>query len=188
MVAQFIDVTASRQARALLEFQANHDPLTELKNRRAVLAALAATLSHPARTGTRLAVLYCDLDRFKPVNDADGHGVGDEVLVEAGRRIRRCVRQGRRTQGGDGVVRGPGAERRGRTCATRRSRCAIAQRRLTHAARRTDVLVTLECRHRAGRVWDNSMMCSPRRTARYEAKNAGRDRVVAYADLDADSL
>lgn len=95
VVAQFIDVTAARQARALLEYQANHDPLTSLKNRRAVMAAMAATLAHPPRSGSRgLAVLYCDLDRFKPVNDEFGHAPGDQLLIEVGRRIRRCVRVG----------------------------------------------------------------------------------------------
>ncbi len=94
VVAQFIDVTAARQARGLLEFQANHDPLTGLKNRRAMLAALATTLSQPPRHVVRLAVLYCDLDGFKPINDRFGHAVGDEVLEEVARRIRRCVRTG----------------------------------------------------------------------------------------------
>lgn len=94
VVAQFIDVSQARQARALLEFQANHDPLTSLKNRRAVMAAMATTLVHPRRSGSRLAVLYCDLDAFKPVNDAFGHAIGDELLTEVGRRIRRCVRIG----------------------------------------------------------------------------------------------
>jgi diguanylate cyclase (GGDEF)-like protein/PAS domain S-box-containing protein len=95
VVAQFIDVTQARQARALLEFQANHDPLTSLKNRRAVMAAMAATLAHPPRSGSRgLAVLYCDLDLFKPVNDQFGHAPGDQLLTEVGRRIRRCVRVG----------------------------------------------------------------------------------------------
>ncbi len=94
VVAQFIDVTQQRKAQALLEFQANHDPLTNLKNRRAVMSVMASVQSHPARTGDRLAVLYCDIDHFKPVNDQYGHGLGDEVLTEVGRRIRRCVRVG----------------------------------------------------------------------------------------------
>lgn len=92
LVAQFVDITQARQVRALLDYEANHDPLTELKNRRAVIAQLTATLSHSPRKGSRLAVLYCDLDEFKPVNDTFGHAVGDEVLTEVGRRIARCVR------------------------------------------------------------------------------------------------
>lgn len=93
-VAQFMDITEAREARALLDFQANHDPLTDLKNRRGVLQAMTAVLAHPPRTGTNLGVLYCDLDGFKQINDEHGHAVGDEILIEVGRRIRRCVRNG----------------------------------------------------------------------------------------------
>lgn len=91
-VAQFMDVTEARSARAQLDFQANHDPLTDLKNRRAVLQAMSAVLSHPPRTGTELGVLFCDLDHFKAVNDQHGHQAGDDLLIEVARRIRDCVR------------------------------------------------------------------------------------------------
>lgn len=93
-VAQFMDITQAQEARAVLDFQANHDPLTDLKNRRAVINTITAVLSHPPRSGTDLGILYCDVDRFKPINDTYGHPVGDELLVEIARRIRRCVRSG----------------------------------------------------------------------------------------------
>ncbi|HQR79126.1 MAG TPA: PAS domain S-box protein [Actinomycetota bacterium] len=91
-VAQFMDVTEARNARAQLDFQANHDPLTDLKNRRAVLETMSAVLAHPPRTGTELGVLFCDLDYFKAVNDRLGHQAGDELLIEVASRIRSCVR------------------------------------------------------------------------------------------------
>jgi diguanylate cyclase (GGDEF)-like protein/PAS domain S-box-containing protein len=93
-VAQFVDTTATHEAQAVLAFQANHDPLTDLMNRRAVIDTIAAVLSHPPRTGTELGVLYCDFDHFKAINDKSGHQVGDDLLVEVARRIRRCVRAG----------------------------------------------------------------------------------------------
>lgn len=190
VVAQFIDVTAAQQARVLLEFQATHDALTELKNRRAVLAAITATLSHPVRTGTRLAVLYCDLDRFKPVNDADGHGVGDEVLVEAGRRIRRCVRQGDVVgrMGGDEfvvVLMGVHDEQNARMVAEQ-VRAAVAKPMLIGDV---VVQVTLSIGTALAEPGDTSEdVLAKADRALYAAKNTGRDRVVSYADGGADAL
>jgi len=91
-VAQFLDVSETQQAHAALELMALHDPLTNLKNRRAVLDQLQSALSHPQRAGSRLGVLYCDLDRFKKVNDVHGHAIGDALLVEVARRMEATVR------------------------------------------------------------------------------------------------
>lgn len=93
-VSQFVDITAAREARQVLQFLADHDSLTDLKNRRGIVSTIAAVLSHPPRTGTLLGVLFCDVDGLKPVNDTHGHAAGDAVLVEVARRLRRCVRSG----------------------------------------------------------------------------------------------
>jgi diguanylate cyclase (GGDEF)-like protein/PAS domain S-box-containing protein len=71
-----------------LEREANHDALTGLANRRAFFDRLRATAA-PDVPGT---VLFCDLDRFKPINDVHGHTVGDRVLVVVGERLRSAVR------------------------------------------------------------------------------------------------
>lgn len=87
----------SERARAerKLTHAAMHDALTGLPNRAQLLASLAKAIgaahADPAR---RFVVLYLDLDRFKLVNDSVGHAVGDELLVEAGRRIVGAVRDG----------------------------------------------------------------------------------------------
>lgn len=92
-VSQFLDITAQQQAQALLAHLATHDILTQLSNRMELLARLEDMLAHPARTGTRLAILYCDLDGLKPVNDRLGHAAGDDLIVQSAERIRRCVRR-----------------------------------------------------------------------------------------------
>lgn len=72
------------------EHQALHDPLTGLPNRALLAQCLDKAL---ASKDARLAVLYLDLDRFKPVNDALGHGAGDQVLVEIASRLKKGVRE-----------------------------------------------------------------------------------------------
>lgn len=71
-----------------LEREARHDGLTGLTNRRAFFDRLHSSTA-PDAPGT---VLFCDLDRFKPVNDRHGHTVGDEVLVVVGERLQGAVR------------------------------------------------------------------------------------------------
>jgi diguanylate cyclase (GGDEF)-like protein len=75
-----------------LEHEANHDALTSLWNRRAVLGLLEREIARAQRGRLSLAAVMLDLDRFKHVNDEHGHLVGDEVLVEASRRIVGSVR------------------------------------------------------------------------------------------------
>jgi len=79
-------------AREALRYEAMHDALTGLLNRRAVLEQLDRELVRSARHGTSTAVLMGDLDHFKAVNDTYGHGAGDTVLRETARRMGQCVR------------------------------------------------------------------------------------------------
>jgi diguanylate cyclase (GGDEF)-like protein len=73
-----------------LALQARRDPLTGLPNRLAVIERIRDLLA----TGTRASVLYLDLDGFKSVNDLRGHGMGDVVLAEVGRRLKANVSDG----------------------------------------------------------------------------------------------
>ncbi|HTR65612.1 MAG TPA: diguanylate cyclase [Terriglobales bacterium] len=75
-----------------LQFQAAHDPLTGLWNRRAILDLLQREVQLHQRTGGRFGVMMADLDHFKQINDSHGHLSGDEVLREVSRRLSACVR------------------------------------------------------------------------------------------------
>lgn len=77
--------------RRMLRDVADTDPLTGLRNRRAMEKAMARTLARPH---SRAALVLVDLDRFKPVNDEHGHQLGDLVLVEVGRRLQEVARAG----------------------------------------------------------------------------------------------
>jgi diguanylate cyclase (GGDEF)-like protein len=79
---------------AQLAHRALHDPLTGLPNRALFFDRLRLALSRLRRTQTCLAVLFLDLDDFKAVNDALGHGAGDQFLVEVGHRLRGVLRGG----------------------------------------------------------------------------------------------
>ncbi|MES1937444.1 sensor domain-containing phosphodiesterase [Salinisphaera hydrothermalis] len=81
------DVTGKRNREAQLEYQANHEPVTGLPNRTLLEKCLAAAYEHVGLSGPLLAVLYVDLDDFKPVNDTLGYMVGDELLRRVAHRL-----------------------------------------------------------------------------------------------------
>jgi diguanylate cyclase (GGDEF)-like protein/PAS domain S-box-containing protein len=77
-----------------MRHEAVHDPLTGLANRTLLRDRLTQALARSQRQGGETGVLFVDLDNFKQVNDIGGHAMGDEVLVELGRRMGRAVRPG----------------------------------------------------------------------------------------------
>jgi diguanylate cyclase (GGDEF)-like protein/PAS domain S-box-containing protein len=86
------DISQRRQLEAKLEHQALHDPLTGLANRTLLVKRLEHALVRLSRHPGTVAVLFLDLDRFKPINDSLGHEAGDELLIRTGELLRDAVR------------------------------------------------------------------------------------------------
>jgi diguanylate cyclase (GGDEF)-like protein/PAS domain S-box-containing protein len=88
----FYDLTERKALEERLHYQALHDPLTDLPNRRLFMDRLGQALRRTMRSRHQVAVLFMDLDGFKVVNDSLGHEVGDLLLTVVAQRLRRCLR------------------------------------------------------------------------------------------------
>ena len=86
------DITDLKTTQHALRYMADHDALTGLMSRRALLTQLNGVVDDGFQH--EIVVLFCDLDGFKAVNDRIGHAAGDQVLVEVARRIERSIRPG----------------------------------------------------------------------------------------------
>jgi two-component system, cell cycle response regulator len=80
------------EAREQMRFKATHDPLTSLWNRGVVMDLLSRELARSNRENSCTAILLCDIDHFKTVNDTYGHAIGDDVLREVANRLISSVR------------------------------------------------------------------------------------------------
>ena len=87
------EITERKQLEEQVRQLAFNDPLTHLANRRLMLEHLDQAMSASKRSHRHGALLFLDLDNFKPLNDQHGHGVGDLLLIEVAERLKACVRE-----------------------------------------------------------------------------------------------
>ena len=92
-VGVFNDISQYKEYEERLEHLARHDPLTDLFNRSAFVAACREALIRTRRRRRGLALLFVDLDGFKSINDSYGHAVGDQLLEIIAERMRESVRE-----------------------------------------------------------------------------------------------
>ncbi|MCK9985156.1 MAG: hypothetical protein AzoDbin1_01628 [Azoarcus sp.] len=87
------DITERKNMEDQIRRLAFYDPLTNLANRRLFHDRTRQALAGSKRTGRPGALLFIDLDNFKPLNDTHGHDIGDQLLVEVAQRLQKCVRE-----------------------------------------------------------------------------------------------
>lgn len=92
VLISFIDITERKQSESRINFLAYHDRLTGLPNRTLFFDRLSQGISQARRSHKHVALLFLDLDGFKPVNDNYGHEAGDAVLKMVAQRLLACVR------------------------------------------------------------------------------------------------
>jgi len=183
-VATHTDITLRKAAEAEIHQLAFFDPLTGLANRRLLQDRLRQAVTQAARERRRLALLFIDLDQFKPLNDTFGHQAGDELLQAVAQRLQSCVRESDTVArpGGDEFV----------LLLTRveaaQDAMAVAQKvqqslrqpfdlsggQRVHVSSSTGVAVYPE------HGGDDTELMRHADEAMYEAKAAGRDRFVLF--------
>jgi diguanylate cyclase (GGDEF)-like protein len=157
------------------------DSLTGLLNRRAILARFDEEAARWSRTGTGFALAIFDMDRFKEVNDAHGHLVGDALLCHVGRVLGEAKRTEDvlgRLGGEEFVVLMCGHQSGGAIVAAERLRAAVERTPMVHEGHTLAVTVSAGLAELPadGTDWDKVFAAADARL--YEAKNAGRNRVA----------
>jgi diguanylate cyclase (GGDEF)-like protein/PAS domain S-box-containing protein len=179
VIAVVRDITARKAMEERLTLQATRDPLTGLINRARFLERVEEALAG----GSVVAVLFLDLDGFKPVNDTIGHEAGDRLLVEVGRRLTTCVRQGdvvARLGGDEFTVLLEGTDVAQATAVAERMLAAIGQPVTLDDHRRQVAASIGIALGRPGRSKASALLREAD-VALYQAKAGGKNRVSVFA-------
>jgi len=172
-------------AREQVSWLANHDPLTRLANRHAFMDRLEAVLRHPSGPEMGYVLLFLDLDRFKDLNDSEGHRAGDQVLRDVG------VMLGREVRAQDTLARLGGNEfgviledcSLLDACAIAENIRGVVQRyefKGTKGIHRVEVSIGLSLLIPGQTSPEDALHAAD--SACYEAKHAGRNRVWIHSD------
>jgi two-component system, cell cycle response regulator len=168
------------RAREDLRFQATHDVLTGIWNRRAVLDLLHREIERAARFHASTGVLMLDLDHFKKINDTYGHLTGDAVLKETAQRITQVVRSYDfvgRYGGEEFLVLLPGCNKEQAEHSGERIRLAVTATPVFAAGSEIPVTISIGATATIGGPETEVLAIAD--AALYQAKSAGRNRTVA---------
>lgn len=183
VIAATRDLTELKAAQSLLAHQALHDPLTGASNRLALVERLNHALADLERNSGRLALLFIDLDNFKLINDAHGHDVGDQLLIEVAARLNRLTRRTDTVarMGGDEFVvllDRPSNELDANLLATRVRR--ELSKPFVHEGKRLGLTASIGVVITADPYANAADLLRDADIAMYRAKEKGRDRVELF--------
>ncbi|MDD2265769.1 diguanylate cyclase [Sulfuricurvum sp.] len=198
LVAIGNDITERKQSEEMIEQLAFYDPLTQLPNRRLFSDYLNKSIASNKRHEHFNALLFLDLDNFKPLNDLYGHAVGDLLLIEVARRIKKCIRESDVAArfGGDEFVIVLDNLDEDRALATDYARMVAEKIRSSLAEvyflspkeeETAPVLIEHHCTSSIGIVLfgsditDQNTLIKYADSAMYQAKEAGRNQIVLYS-------
>lgn len=186
------DISKRKQNEEAIQLLAFYDPLTGLPNRRLLDERLAHIIELCRRNGQTGAMMFLDLDNFKPLNDEHGHERGDLLLIETAKRIRECVRESDTVSrfGGDEFVvllEGTGPN----TDAAHIHAVTVAQKILdainqNYSLAKNDHMISHHCSASIGIVvfdmhcTDKDDVLKQADIAMYRAKKAGKNQIVFY--------
>ena len=165
---------------AALAHRAQHDPLTGLANRDGLEERITEALTRSPRSGGSIAVLFCDIDRFKSINDSHGHSGGDEVLKEVADRVRGACRRDdliARLGGDEFVVLLHGVQDQAAAAMVAEQIRSAVHRPIAVAGIETNLTISIGL-VLAGPDSDPALLMGMADKALYRAKQAGRDQVV----------
>jgi diguanylate cyclase (GGDEF)-like protein len=172
------------ETQAALAYQATHDALTGIFNRRAILDRLTQELSRALRQGNKLSIGMCDIDHFKKINDSLGHQTGDEVLIafanclHANLREYDCVG---RYGGEEFLVITTGLSGQSDDELYERLRQQVAVAEIKTKAGNVSLTVSIGTAAGTGQCTVDALLAAAD-AALYKAKAAGRNRVIRSED------
>lgn len=169
-----------------LQFDALHDPLTQLPNRALLMNHLNHAMTHYNRyKSPGFAVIFIDVDHFKQINDTLGHSAGDQLLKEVSRRLQTCIRQNDLVArlGGDEFVIYLDSSKSDDDISPVLNRIIS---RLSYPFRllgnELSITVSLGVSSVSEQTSDISQLLHQADLAMYQAKRNGRSRIVSYSD------
>ena len=187
-VATHTDITQRKAAEEEIRQLAFYDPLTSLPNRRLLQDRLHQAVIQAKRDGRRVALIFLDLDKFKPVNDEFGHLAGDELLKAVAQRLQACVRES------DTVARVGGDEFVVLLAHIETAQDAMAVAEKTHAVlnqpftlspgRQVSISSSAGVAVYPEHGLNETMLTTHADAAMYQAKSDGRDRFVLFHPAD----